>query len=71
MFPGLKTQDVFTSLFKKSATTFINPMLEAFINVKISAPLRSPQRALLKHFSFLIAKGLQELNTIPAKENII
>jgi hypothetical protein len=65
LFPGLKTLDALSSPFKELVTAFINAMLEASVNIRISATLRPPQRAYLMHFSFLIAKGQQDPKTVP------
>src|SRR5882762_2206979 len=70
LFPGLKTLEALTSPFKELATAFINAMKEAAVDVKINATLRPPQRAFLMHFSFLIAKGLQDPRTVPPKTDV-
>lgn len=69
-FPKVNTLEALVSPFKESATAFIQAMQAASVNVKITATLRPPQRTYLMHFSFLIAKGKQDPNTVPPKADV-
>lgn len=70
LFPGLKTLEALISPFKENASAFISAMQNAGMKVVINATLRPPQRAHLMHFSFLIAKKIQDPKSVPTMEGV-
>jgi hypothetical protein len=69
-FPGSSALKDLDPGFRSGVEKFIQVLTQAGAAHKVVATLRPPERAYLMHYAWLIAKGLQDPNSVPARHGV-
>jgi hypothetical protein len=69
-FPGSSSLDVLVDPFKANLTSFKAAIEAAGGTVRVNATYRPPERAYLMHWSYLISKGKNKPQGIPAMDGV-
>lgn len=69
-YPNTKKIDDLEPVFRAKAQAFLDALRAAGASVRISSTRRSPERAYLMHYSWLIAKGRVKAAAVPPRAGV-